>query len=305
MPLFENHVGVSVGLNSLRLVELVYTNNEFILENVDELKFDEKLNPTIVDKNFINILHNSFKKIISNNSLTSKNISFSLDPEFFQLLEVPFENTLLKEDLTKHFKWELNKVKPILDADEHLLQHIELERPKDLHKHFAAVLYLDKKILTIFNNLAQSNNFKLRYIDYSHSSANIFLRYLNKSFGSTGLSLFVSDESLGAIVLENYKPVVMRKYRLADYGLNEIVDKFLNDLKKDEIDYSALSYSFLTGVNIGEVQTEMIHNLLGIKTEQINPFKVVKVSTNYSSGVNLKDNPSRFAPAAGIALRLF
>lgn len=305
MPLFENHVGVSVGLNSLRLVELVYTNNEFILENVDELKFDEKLNPTNVDKDFINILQGSFKKIISNNSLTSKNISFSLDPEFFQLLEVPFENTLLKEDLIKHFKWELSKVKPMLDAEEHLIQHIELERPKGSQTHFAAVLYLNKKILTIFNNLAQSNNFQLRYIDYSHSSANIFVRYLNKTFGSSGLSLFVSDESLGAIVLEDYKPVVMRKYQIADSELNNLTDRFLNDLKKDEIEYSPLSYSFLAGVDVGVEQTDMIHNLLGIKTEYTDPFKVVKVNESFLTDVNLKQNPSRFAAAAGIALRLF
>jgi Tfp pilus assembly PilM family ATPase len=97
----------------------------------------------------------------------------------------------------------------------------------------------------------------------------------------------------------------MRKYPLADYELNEIVERFLFDLKKDEIDYSALSYSFLAGVNIREVQTEMIYNLLGIKTTQIDPFEVVKASTGFSSGVNLKEIPSRFSPAAGIALRLF
>jgi Tfp pilus assembly PilM family ATPase len=45
--------------------------------------------------------------------------------------------------------------------------------------------------------------------------------------------------------------------------------------------------------------------LLGIKTTQIDPFEVVKASTGFSSGVNLKEIPSRFSPAAGIALRLF
>ncbi|HSH52378.1 MAG TPA: hypothetical protein VK982_11705 [Bacteroidales bacterium] len=107
------------------------------------------------------------------------------------------------------------------------------------------------------------------------------------------------------IVLEDYKPVVMRRYQIADNELNELTDRFLNDLKKDEINYSALSYSFLAGVNVGEEQTDMIHNLLGIKTENIDPFKVVKVNESFLPDVNLTQNPSRFAAAAGIALRLF
>jgi len=306
MPLFENHVGISVSLDELCLVELVYTNNEFVLENVDELKFDEKLNPSVIDDDFINVLQNSFQKIISQNSITSKNISFSLDPEFFQILEVPFEHTLLKDDLTEQFKWELSKLKPSLVPEEHLIQHIELEKPDALRKKYAAVLYLNKKLLNVFSKLSTSNGFKLRYIDYSHSSANIFIRYLNKSFGSAGLSLFISRESIGLMILEDYKPVILRKMKRSESdGVEEVLNVMINDLLKSGINFSKLSYFYLSGNDIVDGEVTTINNIFSTKIDLINPFEIVKVNNESSINIDLQDVPTRFASSAGVALRLF
>lgn len=306
MPLFENHVGISVSLDKLRLVELVYTNNEFILENVDELKFDEKLNPSVIDENFVNILQNSFQNILSQNPITSKNISFSLDPEFFQILEVPFEHTLLKEDLTEQFKWELCKVKPTLNPEDHLIQHIELYQEHFSQINHAAVLYLNKKLLHVFNKLTLSNNLKLRYIDYSHSSANIFIRYLNKSYGSSGLSLFITDNHLGLMILEDYKPVVLRKKkRTKTDELGVILNEMIDDLKTTGINLSELSYSYIVGDKIDVKDVSVVNNLFDADINLIDPFEVVKVSDNSSIKINLQNNPSRFASSAGVALRLF
>lgn len=301
MPLFENHVGISVSLDALRLVELVYTDNEFLLENVDELKFDKKIEPSVIDENFIDILQFSFKELISKNSLTSKNLSFSLSPEFFQILEVPFENTLLKEDLADQFKWELSKIKPFLNADEQLIQHIELEKTEANQQSFAAVLYLDKKIVNTLGKLAQSNDFKLRYVDYSQSSGNIFIRYLNKSFGSSGLSLIVSDNNLAIMILEDYKPVILRKKNFnGESSISETLTDLVTELKNSRIDLDTLSYSYLMSNKL----INDIESILGFEIKFINPFDVIKLSEKLSIELDLQDNPSRFAPAAGVALRL-
>ena len=146
----SSSLGLWIGNWLIRLVELVYTNDEFLLENVDEEIFDESLSSSTIDKNFANVLRNSFQNIISRKQLRSHNISFSLDPAFFEVFEVPFDNTLLRADLLNHFKWELNKLKPKFNGSDFLIQNIELQKIDEHSQHHSAVLALKK---SIFNSL--------------------------------------------------------------------------------------------------------------------------------------------------------
>jgi len=306
MPLFENHVGVSLSVDKIRLVELVYSDNEFVLENVDEESFEDKLNFSSIDKNFFNVLQKSFHEITTRRALKSKNISFSLDPEFFKLFKVPFDNTLLQKDLSEHLMWEFTKLHPKLSADDYLLQNVELKKRENFPVNFTVVLCLNKKYVEAIQRLCKSNELILRYVDYSHTSADVLLRFNKSLKGLNGLSIYKSNESYSFTLLDDYKPAELIKRKLIDNKLP--IDEIKNEVSTIMVNHPGLSsflYAFVSGVNIDQREIDEMNNSLNIKFKRKNPFKEVKLSDEISSLTGLIENPIEYAPAIGIALRLF
>ncbi len=306
MPLFENHVGVSLSLDKIRLVELVYSDNEFILENVDEEVFGERLVVSSILENFYNILQNSFKEILSRNTLKSKNISFSLDPEFFINFEIPFDNTLLKKDLAEHIKWEFKKLHPELNADDYLIQNIELKKGEELISNVAAVLCLNKKIVSGLQKLSQTYKLNLRFVDYSHTSSDVLLRFKKSLKGLSGLSIYKSNNSFSLSILDDFKPIAMLKKRIQKNQLPmNVIKHTLNNLVGKRSGLSNFLYAYITGVNIHEDEIDRMNELFGLKFKLLNPFSDVTIGKNAQSKVELIENPTEYSSAVGIALRLF
>ncbi len=306
MPLFENHVGVSVSLDKIRLVELVYNENEFLLENVDEENFDKVLNPSTIEENFVNVLRDSLQKIILRRPLNSKNISFCLDPAFFQVFEVPYDNTLLKTDLIEHFRWELHKLKPMLNGDDYLIQNIELQKIDENSKNNAAVLALKKSIFQSLLKLSRENSLTLKYLDYSHTSSDNLLRFMKTLKGLSGISVFNANDYFSFIILDDFSPLtVIKKRKLKnDLPLDEIKSK-LDDLINRRSGLSSFLFSFISGNKITADEINTLNETLKLNFKVLNPFSIIKKSENFSSEIDLLENPSEFASATGVALRLF
>lgn len=306
MPLFENHVGVSLSIDKIRIVELVYSDNEFVLENVDEESFEEKLDISSIDENFFNVLQKSFQEITSRRELKSNNISFSLDPEFFKLFRVPFDNTLLQKDLSEHLKWEFTKLHPKLNADDYLLQNIELKKKENLPANYTVVLCLNKKYVEAIQKLCKLNELILRYVDYSHISADVLLRFNKSLKGLNGLSIYKSNKSYSLTLLDDYKPAVLKKSKLINNKLP--IDEIKNEMSTIMVNNPGLSsflFAFISGINIDQSEIDEMNNSLNIKFKRKNPFNEVKLSDKISSLTGLIENPIEYAPAIGIALRLF
>ncbi len=304
MPLFENHVGVSICNDKISLVELVYSDNKFLLENVDELEFDEEIGISDFDKNSVDVLLSSLQKIISENPSKSKFISFSLNPDFFEIFEVPYESTLLQNDLNEHFRWELNKIKPHLNVDDYLVQYIELQNEILRRKDYAAILALRKNILKGLKSVSKEIGLELKFIDYSHTSANLLIKFLSKTFPSNSISILRSEKYISLIVLQNNKPAFISKVK---YDEENFIDSLQQQVDKLQTRYKSLEQlkvAFLCGDEIDLGKLDDIQEKIGKEVKLINPFSVVKTSENFSAKVKISKNPARFAAAAGVALRL-
>lgn len=306
MPLFENHAGVSVSLDKIRLVELVYKNNEFLLESVDEENFDESLAVDLSTKTLVNVLQNSFNNIVKRNHFTSRNISFSLDPDFFEVFEVPFDNTLLKADLTEQFRWDLKKLKPMLVPDDYLIQSIELQKLQENSNHSAVVLALNKSIITTLMNLTEVHQLKLKYVDYAHTASDNVLRFMDSIQGMTGLSIYNSGSYFSSIILDNFSPATILKNKKAenDTLFSNLKEK-LQSLFNQRPALKGSIFSFVTGKQLLQSELEKLNSELELNFEVLNPFSLLKRSENFSSSIDLTENPTEYSSATGIALRLF
>lgn len=304
MPLFENHVGVSVSSSKLRLVELIFSNNEFYAENVDEVDFREVLDPSDFNENSVNVLRSALNKLISQNNLKSNFVSFCLDPEFFEIIEVPYENTLLKNDLTDQFRWELSKLRPSLNPEDYLIQSIELQKTIYKRENQAAILFLHKNILRSLKNISVESNLELKYVDYSHTSANLFFKVLKVPQTSEGISILKSEGCISVIYLSDLKPAAVIKKRYSNGEFENVIEKVFMYLQQQEIDLPKLSFAYYCSDDISESELSDIEHQIHFTPDVINPFKSLNFSDNFSSKVDITKNSSRFASAAGVALRL-
>lgn len=306
MPLFENHVGISVSINKIRLVELVYTENEFFLENIDEENFEEDLLPNFIDKNFFNVLHKSFQQILSRISISSKNVSFSLDPEFFQIFHVPFDTTLLKRDLIDHLKWELSKIKPSLNSGNYILQNIELKKVDESGYNQTAVLALHRNYFNSLIEFCKENKLDLKFVDYSHTASNNLLRFIKAIKGLSGLSVFKSSHDYSFMILDDFIPTSLIKKESVQHDtyLADVKTK-INELVGHRSGLSGFLFSFITGSTIKKADIDSLNKMFDLNFKILDPFAVIKTSETFSSSINIQENTNEFTSAVGVALRLF
>lgn len=304
MPLFENHVGISVSLSKLRLVELIFSNNEFYAENVDEVDLTEKLDINNFDENSVNVLRSALIKLTSQNNIKSNYVSFSLDPEFFEIIEVPYESTLLKNDLIDQFRWELSKLKPSLNSEDYLIQNIELQDTVYNRSNQAAILFLHKNILRSLKKISAESNLELKYVDYSHTSANLFFKVLKVPQTSEGISILKSERCISVIYLTDLKPAAIIKKQYADGEFEREIEKVFEYFQQHEVELAKLSFAYFCSDKISDNDLSNIEQQIHFTPDIINPFKSLNFSESFNSEVDITGNPSRFASAAGVALRL-
>lgn len=304
MPLFENHVGISVSSNKLRLVELIFLNNEFYAENVDEVDLTEEIDANNFDENSVNVLRSSFNKLISQNNLKSNFVSFCLDPDFFEIIEIPYESTILKNDLTDQFRWELSKLKPSLNPEDYLIQSIELQSTVFKRTNQAAILFLHKNILRSLKKISAESNLELKYVDYSHTAANLFFKVLKVPQTSEGISILKSERYISVIYLTDLKPAAVIKKHYADGEFEKEIKKVFEYLQHHNIELEKLSFAYFCPNKISDNEINTIEEQLHFTPDIINPFKSINFSKSFNSEVDITENPSRFASAAGVALRL-
>ena len=93
---FENHVGITITNSKIQLVEIIFNNNRFYLNNVDEAYFNEPVNfDDDKETKISSRIQGAFNEILIKKPLESKSVSFALPFELFNSLQVPYDNTLL------------------------------------------------------------------------------------------------------------------------------------------------------------------------------------------------------------------
>ena len=60
MAIYSNQIGLNITEERLQLIEIVFENNEYLIENVDEEYFEELISENTKDGKFIFVLQNAF-----------------------------------------------------------------------------------------------------------------------------------------------------------------------------------------------------------------------------------------------------
>jgi Tfp pilus assembly PilM family ATPase len=307
MPGYENHAGFNISNTKLQVVEINYTNDQFRLVNVNEAQFNDQIDFTSVSKSkFSALLQGAFDKLQSQKKINSKSISFTLPFELFYPMQIPYDISLLNQDLMEEFKWEMSVLYPFTAAQDLVLQFTEIEKGPFIEKNMALVFGTDRNYLKLINDFCSKNSLKLNFIDNQHIASERSLSISNAiKYKGLILSVYLSKKFLSIFFTFNGKALFFKTIPLNDFS--EISDHLIRETSNPSIlkfDKSQIDSFFIAGENVSHNLVSTLKKILGFDFILFNPFdKIRPLPELYESKLYLEKYNS-FSSAAGIAFRI-
>jgi Tfp pilus assembly PilM family ATPase len=316
---FENHIGFTISGSKLQVVEIIYKDRQFILNKVDEAYFNEPVSlendkETKIDS----LLQGAFNEILIKKPFKSSFASFTLPFDLFHIMQVPYDNTLLHQDIVEELRWEFSVLYPYISTKDLVIQYIEVEKNNLINQNTMIAIAIHRKYLQMIHNFCMANNLKLKFVDNIHTASERALaaNYPAATKGLT-MSIYIANKFLSLIHSLDGKPVYFKVIPLNDAG--EIPSLLLNETTLHEsypdeegiltefyprINRNAIDNAFISGEEISESMIKTLSSTLGMDLIYFNPFEKIKPDSElYTNKFYLEKNNS-FSPAAGIAYRL-
>ncbi|HSL90766.1 MAG TPA: hypothetical protein VK870_15790 [Ignavibacteriaceae bacterium] len=304
---FENHAGFNISSSKLQIVEINHESEQFKLVNLDEAYFNDPINlETDKDTKISALLQGAFDELLIKKPLKATSISFTLPFELFHIMQVPYDNTLLYQDMIEQFKWELSVLYPYLSTKNLVIQYIEIEKNAFNIMPSSIVFGIQRKYLQMLSGFCQQNNLKLKFIDNLHIAAERALSVGNALvYKGLTLSIYFNNKFLSILYAFNGKPIYFKVIPLND--ASEIMEHLLKETKPSpslKVERSQIEAAFICGDEISGSVVQTLNKTLGLNFVLFNPFDKIKPSPSlYDSKLYLEKFNS-FSSAAGIAFRL-
>ena len=303
----ENRIGLYIYQSKLQFVELQYVNNEYVLTHIDEAYFDEEIDfDNEKETKILNYMQTAFNEILARHEIHSTSLFVSLPSDFFKVLKLPFDNTLLRQDLLMQFKWDFSVLYPHLSTDDYAIQFHELEIESASGVRTATVLGVARKYLKIMKSFAQKNGFTLQIVDYAHFACDSSLK-LNypKTLEGKYLSIFLTNSMLSLEVMLNGKIIHIRTRTLNNAGeIAGIIAEEIHELDASGIAKERIQSAFIFGEFISPPFIAALEQKIGMKLYPVNPFKQITIHPKLATSKLLREHFHTFAPAAGACFRL-
>jgi Tfp pilus assembly PilM family ATPase len=304
---FENHAGFAISSSKLQVVEIVQKDEQFVLENVDEAFFNETIN-LMRDKEtkIISLIQGAYDEILIRNPLKCGTASFSLPLDIFRIVQLPYDNTLLHQDLIEEFRWELSLIYPDINPAEQVIQYLEIDKNRIIDRNTAIVISLSRRHLQIIKEFCDKNKLRLKFADNIHFASERALSATNPVFEKgLILSVFIAGNCLSVLFSFQAKPVYLRLYSLNN--ASDIVKYISADVDSNQypnINRKMLEAAFISGEELSASMINALREKLDLPFVYFNPFAKIKPNPRLFENRYYSEKFNSFAPATGIALRL-
>jgi len=303
----ENQAGLSFTNLKLRIVELTNDDEGFIVENVDEVYFSEPLNfEKDKETKIFSVLQNAYNELLIKKQAEYTSISMALPFEFFHIMHVPYDNSLLNEDLIEQFRWEFSVNYPYLNTRDLVIQYYEMEKNNFLDFNSAIVLGIPRRYLHFVFGFCEKNNLLLKVVDNSHFATERALS-LNHQLEQKGLvlSLYLADKFVSVMFIYKGKPVHCKFLPISNAA--QIISVIQDEIKNSEYingDKESIDAAFLSGDDISDTIAGALSEKTGISFIKFNPFEKLPFNPELLKNKNYIENYNSYCAAAGIAYRL-
>jgi Tfp pilus assembly PilM family ATPase len=304
---FDNHIGFNISSSKLQVVEVNYLADQFKLVNVDEAYFNDPMNfESDKETKILALMQGAFDELMIKKSFKSNSASFTLPFELFHTMQMPYDSTLLYQDLLDEFKWELSVMYPFISTKNLVLQYFEIDKGPFNETSSALVFALQRRYLQMLDSFCKKNNLKLKFVDNLHIAAERSLSVSNAIvYKGLTLSVYFNNKFLSLFFAFNGKPLYFKVIPLND--ASEITDHLIKETSHSSIlniERSQIEAAFISGDEISVAVVQTLNKVLGLDFIPFNPFdKIRPVPDLYESKLYLEKYNS-FSSAAGIAFRI-
>ncbi len=303
----SGQVGFTITNSKMQIVEIGYKDEQYFLENIDEVYFDEVMNfEKCKDTKISALLQSAFNELIMRKPLSYSTVSFTLPFELFYVMQAPYENSLLHQDLISEFRWEYSVLYPFINTKDLVIQYFEVEKNSIVNNNSVIAVSIARKYLQIISNFCSENNLKLKFIDNLHLASDRALS-LSNSLAAKGLtlSLYISNKTISIIFLLFGRPVYFKVISHKD--ASELPATLVNEISNNEsisLNKSSINAAFITGEEITTSLAATLSSLLDIEFICFNPFENIAPNPNLFENQFYSEKYNSFSSAAGIAFRI-
>lgn len=307
MTQLPNRLGLNFSENKLQLVELLFTGEEYVINTLDETFFDEPLHfETDKETKILLVLQSAYNEMVIKKNITSSEVAFSLPLHCFTFFQIPYDNTLLHNDLEDQFRWEFSVLYPFKNEAEYQFQFYEIEKTLFVEEPKAIVVALKKKIIDLFFTFCERNNLLLTTVDCDHFAFDKSIQLINQQEkqGFIG-SIYLDDSLVSFELLFEQKPIFMKVFPLknkADF-IKEIKTILAKEIPVDLTKYKIDKFYF-GGDEVTISFVSQVEDQLQMPCYLVNPFMQLSASENFQNEKYYREKAHSFAAAAGIAFRL-
>lgn len=304
---FENHAGFSLSSTKLQVVEVNYIGDQFRLVNVDEAYFNDPIDfDNDKDTKISALLQGAYDELLIKKPLNCSAVSFTLPFELLYSMQIPYENTLLYQDLIEEFRWELSVLYPFAPIKNLAIQFFEIERCIFNETSSALVFAVPRRFIQLLENFCKKNNLRLRFVDNLHLAAERSLSLSNAIvYKGLTLSIHFNTKFLSILFAFNGKPLYFKVIPLKD--ASEIPDHLIREAHHSstlKIERSQIEAAFISGDEISGSVVQTLKKVLGLDFILFNPFDKIRPLPQLYENKYYLEKYNSFAPTAGIAFRI-
>ena len=301
---YQRCAGINITSSRLQFVEIEKKSDDLLIDNLGQtfisppIKFNEQNETSIQEQ-----LQVAFYELNVRNPIKSKTISFTLPPELFIIIQLPYEPNLNQSEIREEFNWEISQLFPFISVDDLAIKFYELEGNLLPGKKNALVVALNKKYLLQIKSFCLKNNLTPKLVDNASITANSFVNYYYNGNKSATINLFNSRSSVTFFFNIAAKPAYVKVFQKQEKNyINKIIEEISKEKFKDAVDHQFKS-AILSGENLeGDLLSE-IGRGTGLVFEHLNPFEIIKMKSDFANNEISPDQFSSFISATGIASR--
>lgn len=301
---FQRCVGINLTASKLQFVEIEKESDQLKVLNLGQTFISPPIVYDVQDDTLIQQqLQTSFDELKIRNPISSNNASFTLPPELFITIQLPFEANLTQKEIREEFNWEISQLFPFISVEELAIKFYELDGSFLPGKNNALVVALNKSFLVLIKNFCLKNNLTPKLVDNASITANSFINnYLESNKKSAMINIFNSKNSITLFINISSKPAYVKVFpKQADY-----INKLIREISRDNF-REVLNNSFKSAILSGEELDGDLLAEIGRGTELVfekfNPFEVIKFEPELRNDEITSDQFSSFTSAIGIASR--
>ena len=297
--------GINITASRLQFVEVEKESDQLVVTNIGQTFISPPINfEDQVEANIQNQLQTAFDEIKIRNPVTSTISSFTLPPELFITIQLPYDANLTQKEIREEFNWEISQLFPYVPVDGLAIKFYELDSGLLPGKNNALVVALNKKYLILIKYFCSQNYLTPRLVDNASITANNFIN--NRAVAakqSVTINIFNSRNSITLFVNISSKPVYVKVFQKQN---DEIINKIVKELSQEKL-IKVLSEPFtncvITGEDIGTDSLSELQKVTGLEFKKFNPFDLLKFKPSFQNNEISDEHYSNFTSAAGIASR--